>query len=173
MLELVLRLRISVEDLGTAAPELRLQVAHGIGELADVGGRAARVLLDGARRVEQGLLLQEADARPARERNVPEVRLVAAGRDAQQGRLAGPVRTDEPCAIAARKAERNVLEEDAIGESLRYRLDGEDRQGLRLMITRTLCRTLSSDTPRDSRIPEAMPSPSRTSPRRMCPDPTH
>jgi hypothetical protein len=84
MVEVVLDVGVALEHFGVAAREARLEIAHLRLELAQVRRGAARVVVDAARHVDEQLLLEEADARAARDRDVARVRVVTSGGDAEQ-----------------------------------------------------------------------------------------
>ena len=84
------------------------------------------MLLDGPVDVDEQLLLEEADPRPAGERHRTAVGRVEARDDPQQRGLAGAVRTDEPRPIAARQPEAHVAEQDPVGEPPARGLDRKD-----------------------------------------------
>ena len=88
-------------------------------------GRAAGMLDHRPGRILEQLLAQEADARAARVCDRAGVRRVEPRRDAQQGRLSGPVRAHETDAVAVADAERHVLQDLTRAEPARDRLDRE------------------------------------------------
>ena len=83
--------------------------------LAQVGGaglgeRGPHLLEQRPVALEAGLLAQVAEASPLRHPGAAFVRLVLAGDDAQERRLAGAVRADEPSALALADGERDVVQ---------------------------------------------------------------
>ena len=122
MLETVLHVGVPLQQLSVTRAEAGLERTHLGFELAKVCSRATGVLFHVARRIGQQLLLQEPDARPARERDVAGVCGLEAGDDAEQRRLAHAVRPHEADPIAVREPERDVAEDEPFAESLRDRL---------------------------------------------------
>jgi hypothetical protein len=125
VVEVVLQVRISLERFLVRVAEPVLELAQLGLALVEVRGRAAGVLLDGAGRVLEQLLAQEADAHAARVRDEAGVRLVEASAHPEERRLPGPVRTDETDAVPFAEAERDVVEQLAVAEPAP---DGLDRQ---------------------------------------------
>ena len=123
---------VPLEELLVSGPKTRLELMHLGLELAQMRGRAARVLVDRAGRLAQQLLLQKADPRPACERDIAGVWRVESRRDAQQRRLADAVRADEPDAVAVREPEGDLAEEKPFAEPPRDRLDRENAHLTRL-----------------------------------------
>jgi len=123
VLEVMLQIGIARERRRIGIAEAMLQLAQLVLELAQMRGRAARVLVHGAGRGLEQLLAEEADARAAGVRNVAGVGLVEAGRDAEQRRLTRAVGADESDAVALREAEGHVLQQLAIREPAADRLD--------------------------------------------------
>src|SRR5947207_6886046 len=108
-------------------------------ELAEVCGRAAGVLLDRAGRVAEHLLTEEAEARAPGVGDRTAVWLVEPGRDPQQGRLAGAVRTDEADPVALCHAERHVVQELAVAEPAAHGLDREGAHAFMMRSARWQC----------------------------------
>src|SRR5258708_20902123 len=126
VLEVMLRVGVSLEERGIAGRELVLHGPELLLELAEVFGRAAGVLLDRAVHVDEELLLQEADPGAAGERDRTTVRRVEARDDPQEGRLPRPVRADQAGAVAVGEVEAHVAEQHAVGEAATGCLDRED-----------------------------------------------
>src|SRR5436189_69543 len=81
--------------------------------------RATGMLFDRALGVREELLLEEADARPASERDVPRVGRALPRREPQERGLADPVRPDEPDPIGLGEPERDLAEDQPFAEALR------------------------------------------------------
>src|SRR5207245_5196304 len=81
VLESMLRVCVPLHHLGIPGRELGLERAKLGLDLAQMRGGAARVLRDRALGRAEQLLLEEADARPARAGHVARVRRLQAGRD--------------------------------------------------------------------------------------------
>jgi len=93
--------------------------------------RATGMLFDRALGVREELLLEEADARPASERDVPRVGRALPRREPQERGLADPVRPDEPDPIGLGEPERDLAEDQPFAEALRDGLDRQDAHGRR------------------------------------------
>src|SRR5947207_8445438 len=122
----MLRFRVPLEELLVSGPQPRLELMHLGLELAQMRGRTTRVLLDRSGGLEEYLLLHEADARTAGDRDVPRVGGVEARRDAQERGLPHPVRPHETDTVTVREPERHVAEHKPFTEALRDRLDREN-----------------------------------------------
>src|SRR5258708_32300088 len=123
---MVLRIGVPLEQLGVAARELVLHRAELLLELHKVLGGPAGVLLDGPIDVDEQLLLEEAHAGAARERDRAGIGCVEADDDPHERRLPRAVRADQSRAIAVGEVEAHLAEQHAVGEAPARRLDRED-----------------------------------------------
>ena len=132
MLEMVLRVRVLLEQRGLAARESSFELAQARLELAEMEGRASRVGLDRPVDVDEELLLEEPDAGAPCERDAAGVGLIEARRDPEERRLPHAVRPDQPDPITMGQAEAHLGEQHPVGEPSGHRLDGEQAHaGLR------------------------------------------
>jgi len=123
VLELMLSFGVPLQELLVSSPQTRLELVHLGLEFPQVRRRAARVLVDGAGRLEEDLLLHKANARAASERDISSVGRVEPCSDAQQRGLPHSVRPDQTDAVPVSEPERHVAEHEALAETLRDRLD--------------------------------------------------
>src|SRR5439155_21221618 len=123
VLELMLSFGIPLQELLVSSPQTRLEPVHLGFELTQVRRRATRVLIDGAGRLEEDLLLHKANARAASKRDIPGVGRVEPRGNAQQRGLPHSVRPDQSHTVPVREPERDVAEHEPLPETLCDRLD--------------------------------------------------
>ena len=110
---------VLVEELGVGVvgdPALALHLRQPLGHPIEVGGagpdRGAQVRRGHERLVEVRLLGEQPEGQPALAMDLAAVGLVATGGQAQQRRLAGAVRADEPDPVAERDRRVDRVEDD-------------------------------------------------------------
>jgi len=135
--EMVLRVGVALECFRIPGRDLSLQVTELALQLAQMRGRAPRVLDHRSRRFLEEFLAQETDARTARVGDRAAIGCVETRSDPEERRFPRSVRTDEAHAIAVRDAERHILQYLAFAIPAR---DGLDREHAHRAILRRAVR---------------------------------
>ena len=103
--------RVGIERLG----ELRGDRVEAVEQVARAAHAVLDVLVDRARLVEVGLLLEHADGRAGCQQDVAVDVRVDAGHDAQERALARAVRAEHADLRAVQERQRDAVEHDAVG----------------------------------------------------------